>query len=217
MATDVEIKQRITEKARDWFFQFGFSKVTMDELATELGMSKKTLYKYFTSKEQLLWEIYKITTDDFKSSAENIYADEKTDFVDKLALVLQKNCSTTSQWSKTFLADIQKHARDIWEEVEKFRQDSIMGRFGKFFSEGVANGFFRNDIDQNLTLIIYTRMIQGIINPDVLSQIPYSAAQVYDAIIKIVYEGVLTDAGREKYRAKLKENAGIPATSLNLQ
>jgi AcrR family transcriptional regulator len=217
MATDLEIKQRITEKARDWFFQFGFSKVTMDELATELGMSKKTLYKYFTSKEQLLWEIYKITTDDFKSSAENIYADTKTDFVDKLALVLQKNCSTTSQWSKTFLTDIQKHARDIWEEVEKFRKESIMGRFGKFFSEGVANGFFRNDIDQNLTLIIYTRMIQGIINPDVLSQIPYSAAQVYDAIIKIVYEGVLTDAGREQYRAKLKENAGVSAATVNLQ
>jgi|SRR5579883_2847971 len=217
MATDTEIKQRITEKARDWFYQYGFSKVTMDELAAELGMSKKTLYKYFTSKEQLLWEIYKITTDDFKSSAENIYADAKTDFVDKLALVLQKNCNTTSQWSKTFLTDIQKHARDIWEEVEKFRQESIMGRFGKFFSEGVAKGFFRNDIDQNLTLIIYTKMIQGLINPDVLSQIPYSAAQVYDAIIKIVYEGVLTDAGREQYRAKLKENADIPAAALNLQ
>ena len=51
--TDMEIRDRILEKARDMFFKLGFSKVTMDEIAFELGMSKKTLYRYFKTKKNL--------------------------------------------------------------------------------------------------------------------------------------------------------------------
>ena len=207
MPNETEIKRRISEKARDRFYQYGFSKVTMDELAAELGMSKKTLYKYFPTKEALLWDIYRATTKDFKKSAEELYGNPSLDFVDKLVIVLRKNSETTSQWSSVFLADIQKHARDIWEEVEKFRQESIMQRFSKFFDEGVAEGFFRKDIDQKLTLTIYTKMIHGLLNPDTLSTLPYSAGEVFETIVKILYEGVLTDTGRTKYRSKIGKQA----------
>src|SRR5690606_41317726 len=54
---DEDVKKRIMDEARSLFFRYGFSKVTMDEAAEGLGMSKKTLYRYFPSKEVLLEEI----------------------------------------------------------------------------------------------------------------------------------------------------------------
>jgi len=54
MTTDTEVRERIISYAREHFMHEGFSKVTLDEIATELGMSKKTLYKYFEDKEDLL-------------------------------------------------------------------------------------------------------------------------------------------------------------------
>ena len=52
-----EIKVKILHKAEEMFLQFGFSRVTMEEIAMELGMSKKTLYRFFPGKEQLLKEM----------------------------------------------------------------------------------------------------------------------------------------------------------------
>jgi AcrR family transcriptional regulator len=54
---DDDVKKRIMLEARSLFFRYGFSKVTMDETAEALGMSKKTLYRYFPSKEDLLQEV----------------------------------------------------------------------------------------------------------------------------------------------------------------
>lgn len=48
------IRKRILETAKEFFLEFGYKKVTMDEIADSLGMSKKTLYQYFPSKYELL-------------------------------------------------------------------------------------------------------------------------------------------------------------------
>jgi len=65
--------------------------------------------------------------------------------------------------------------------------------------EGCDLGIFRKDIDQQLMLLIYTNTIQNIINPDILVQVPFSAAQVFEGVIKIFYEGIMTPEGRAKY------------------
>ncbi len=54
MTDDIEIKDRILSRAEEMFLKFGYSKVTMDEIAANIGMSKKTLYKFFPSKEELV-------------------------------------------------------------------------------------------------------------------------------------------------------------------
>jgi hypothetical protein len=65
--------------------------------------------------------------------------------------------------------------------------------------EGCDLGVFRKDIDQQLMLLIYTNTIQNIINPDILVQVPFSTAQVFEGVIKIFYEGIMTPEGRAKY------------------
>ena len=54
VVNEEETKERIVQRARDEFFAHGFSKVTMDELCDELGISKKTMYEHFNSKDELL-------------------------------------------------------------------------------------------------------------------------------------------------------------------
>jgi AcrR family transcriptional regulator len=213
MPSDTEIKQRIIEKARDWFFQYGFSKVTMDELAAELGMSKKTLYKFFTSKEQLIWEIYEQTITDYKNSYEHICLDASRSFIERMAALLDLGSALMRRWSKTFLADLQKSAPELWVEVEKFKQVNISGRFSVFFAEGIKHGYFRNDIERELVLVIYSKVIQGVLNPEVMSQLSFSPQQTFDALVKILYQGILSDAGRNEY---LSMHAGAtPAPKSN--
>jgi AcrR family transcriptional regulator len=78
---DSETRQRILSTAQQIFLKTGFSKVTMDELANELGMSKKTLYKHFSSKEDLLKVImteFRCGIDDYVNECLNNREIDKT-------------------------------------------------------------------------------------------------------------------------------------------
>ena len=84
MHEEKEIKERILKQAEQLFLQFGYSKVTMDEIAANLGMSKKTLYKFFPSKEELVREIIYKMRCGVKDYIDDLLANNEMDFVEKL-------------------------------------------------------------------------------------------------------------------------------------
>ncbi len=199
MSTDLEIKTRIMEKAREWFTRFGFSKVTMDELAEKLGMSKKTLYKYCPSKDKLVREIVETTLKEIEGSCIRILEAHETDFVDKLKQLMAYIAIQYSKMGKELFEDLERNAPDIWKRIDEFRRRRIREDFGQLFKEGIQKGIFRNDVDLELLLLIYSNTIQNVIKPEVLVHLPFSASQVYEAVIKVFFEGILTEESREKY------------------
>jgi AcrR family transcriptional regulator len=83
MANDQEMKQRIESKAQEMFYRYGYSRVTMEEIASTLGISKKTLYKHFSNKEHLLKEIVHKTKCEIEAFVNKLIEDDKTEFVVK--------------------------------------------------------------------------------------------------------------------------------------
>jgi AcrR family transcriptional regulator len=197
--SDVEIKNRILETAAEHFYRFGVSKVTMEELADKLGMSKKTLYKYFESKDRLVQALIDSLKQDLDRRSQEILSDVSIDFVEKVKQTTSCVAMQYAKIGKPLLEDLQRNAPQIWKQIEELRRERIANRFGKMLAEGRGRGIFRNDIDEQLVLMIYANIITNIINPDVLVQVPFSASQVFDAVIKIFYEGIMTDDGRAQF------------------
>jgi len=197
--SDLEIKKRIMETASEWFYRHGFSRVTMDELADKMGMSKKTLYKYFSSKDDLLNEMVDVTMKETVSRCASIFDDRSVDLVTRLKQTMTIVAIEYSKIGKLLLEDIQRNAPHIWKKIDSARREHILTNFAKMLREGCDLGVFRKDIDQQLMLLIYTNTIQNIINPDILVQVPFSTAQVFEGVIKIFYEGIMTPEGRAKY------------------
>lgn len=199
---DIVIRKRIIEAAREEFYKFGFSKVTVDEIASKLGMSKKTIYKYFPSKDDIVHVVTQETMNEMETTCGNIVRREDVDFVDKLREMMTHVAIQYSKMGVPLLEDLQKNAPHIWKEIDEFRKKRIYTDFGKLLREGMQKGMFRNDIDEQLILLIYTNAIQTIITPEILVNLPFSAVQVFEAIIKIMYEGLLTDDAKSKYLSR---------------
>ena len=68
---NMDTKQRIQEKANDLFRRYGIKSITMDEIATQLGVSKKTLYQYFSDKDELVEAIVKNTIKGAQDTCDN--------------------------------------------------------------------------------------------------------------------------------------------------
>ena len=190
-------RDHILRTARQMFSSNGFAKVTTDEMAASLGMSKKTLYKHFPSKRVLLEEVVDKTLADMKSTLLDILEDEQTEFVEKLQRIMAHVGDNLSRFlTKPLLRDMQRHTPELWQRFEAFRKEQINTHFIRLLDEGVSRGVFRADIHKQFAVMVYFNCVQGIINPETLAHLPVTANEAFETILKIIFEGILTDEGR---------------------
>ncbi len=190
---------RILEAAREQFLQFGFSQSTVDEIASSLGISKATLYKYFSSKEQLLREIVFGLLRAIEAGVDAVIQDDRKDFVEKLREVFSFIGMKLSEIGGLLTLDIQRNAPEIWKEIDEFRKVKILSKLKRIIQEGVESGVFRPDFNQDLLVLMYVTLIQNIMNPAILVQFSLSFTEGFEMIIKIVLEGILAEKGRTRY------------------
>ena len=201
MAHSPETRHRILETAREHFFALGFTKVTMDEMAHELGMSKKTLYQHFPGKRELLREALLGINLKISEGLNGIITNKQTDFSKKLEQALGFVASELPRFSPLFLRDIQRHAPDIWQELDQRRSQSIKKYFGALIDEGIQKGVLKKQVDAEFLVLLVSTLILNIINPETLSRLPLSATQAFANINQVVFEGILTDKGRAQYHS----------------
>lgn len=192
-------KKRILDKSLKMFQSFGYAKVTMEEIASNLGISKKTLYKHFTNKEHILRELVASVKCDIEEKFDKIFADESMDFIQKLQNVLDVIGENIKKMQGHFIHDVIKNHPDIWKEIQEFRRKKSQVKFTKLIEQGIKEGFIKADVNSHIAMLTYTAAIHEIMVPEVLSQIPLSANQVYNEIVKTLFEGILSENGRYRY------------------
>ncbi len=202
MAGPLEAQNRILEVAGSQFFRLGFTKVTMDEIAHELGMSKRTLYQHFPGKKALLRKALLSRTERISEGLGNISRSNETHFGKKLEQALSFVATEIPHFSPIFLRDIQRHAPEVWQELDQRRQEHIHSRFGQLIHEGVKEGFLRKDVNADMLVLLFSTLIRNVVNPETLSHLPLSASQAFSVISGVLFEGILTDKGRAQYRKK---------------
>jgi AcrR family transcriptional regulator len=203
---EIDQKSRIIEAARTKFLGMGFSKVTMDELVGQLGISKKTMYQHFKSKDDLVTAVLETQLVYMSGNIKNIL-DAPVDFMEKLNTLWVFVGNTLSGISKQFQDDIRRFRPELWQRVEEVRRKNVFGNLQKLFEEGQRHGMLRKDVNVEIVVAMFQDAVQGIINPEVLVRHPFSAADAMRAIMLILFEGILTDSARNSYRMKIiKDN-----------
>ncbi|NUN09928.1 MAG: TetR/AcrR family transcriptional regulator [Ignavibacteriaceae bacterium] len=197
MTEEKEIRNRIITMAQELFVQYGFSKSTMEEIAGQLSISKKTLYKHFRNKEEILREGFKLMKCDIEGHIDSIINNTEMDFMEKLSKIMLFVADKVNQFKGHFMTDLQRNHPEIYSEIQEFRRKNTYAKMSLLINEGVEKGVFRGDVDKNLLVIMYTSAINAVINPDVLSKLPLSGEAAYRSIISVLFEGMLTEQGRE--------------------
>jgi len=197
--SDYDDQLKIIEAAADRFLETGLYKVTMDEIASDLRMSKKTVYKFFPSKEVLLKAIVHRMMKRIESEVEEVSTSEKP-LEEKLTMLLTLVGRIMRRISRTFMSDLQRFAPGLWKEIETFRREHVFSKIHQVFRQAKKEGVFREDLDPDLFFLVLTTSLQGIMNPQVLSQQPFSAEEAFRGIFRILYEGALTDDARRKFQ-----------------
>ena len=193
------LRPRIVEAARALFLSRGFIRVTADDIAAELGISKATLYREFTSKEEILKAVVRSLMAEIAGHVEAIIKKEDESIVERLVALFAFLGGRLSLLGPVFLRDIQKSAPAIWREIEDFRRDKLLINFKIILAAGHKQGLFRGDIDDDLLMRMFIRLVEGFINPTEMLRSGRSPAETFESVIKVFFQGLLTDRGRQDF------------------
>jgi AcrR family transcriptional regulator len=190
--------KRIIPSARRHFFTHGFRRVTMDDLAAELGMSKKTLYGCFPKKTTLLEAVLLDKFREIAADLERITSERSSNYLTALQRLLACLQRHTEEIQPPFVRDMQREAPDLFKLVERRRRDVIQRYFTKLLVQGRRAGMIRKDIPVTLMIEILLGATQAIMNPPKMAELGLTPRTGFSAIITVILEGVTTKRGRSQ-------------------
>lgn len=197
---DQEEKERLILGARDKFFSSGFSRITVDEIAGELRMSKKTVYKFFPSKDDLLKGVISYMTGRIGRQLDAVIASDKP-FEQKLAEVLAIAGQVTKRISPAFIDDIRRNMPEVWRHIEEFRRVHILSKVKLLMQQAKNEGVLRQEVDVELFYLMFFHSVQGIVNPEMLSQSSFSADEAFRGIFRVLFLGAMESNAEGRYQA----------------
>ena len=191
------VRRRIVDAARAHFFSHGFRSVTMDDLADELGISKKTLYAHFPGKFDLLAAVLADKFAGVEATLKEVTRKHPHDFPTTLHALLAGTQRELDEIKPPFVRDMRQKAPQVFKVVERRRAALIQRYFGKLFVEGQRARMVRKDVPAKLMIEILLAMVQSIMNPQKMEELGMMPKEGFAGILKIVLEGALTAKGRK--------------------
>jgi len=190
-------RQRIVEAARAHFFSHGFRSVSMDDLAAELAVSKKTLYAHFPSKIAVLEAVLADKFAGLEAKLEELTRAYPHDFPAALHELLANTQRELDEIKPPFVRDMRQKAPQVFKIVERRRAELIERFFGRLFIEGQSTGMVRKDLPAKVMIEILLGAVQAIVNPAKVEELGLTPKTGFASVLKVVLEGVITREGRK--------------------
>ena len=197
-ATDAP-DHRILAAARQHLFSYGYNALTMDDLAHELGMSKKTLYQHFPGKDAIIGLVIDGIGRAARAEMDTILNDARTNFAQKLRAIVDVVAPRLALLSPAMLRELQRYAPKIFQKIDELRQKNIPYVFGRLFRAGIAEGAMRPDIDPDFAALFWLQAVRGMVHPDTLAVTGLTTQQTLIKALELFTGGLLTPAGRKDY------------------
>ncbi len=193
---------RILQAAHRQLFDHGYNALTMDSLAHELGMSKKTLYVHFPGKDAIVERIIDQVGQSLRARMDILLSDPRLSFSRKLSGVVEVAGATLARTSPIMLRDLQRFAPQIHQKLDALRQKNIPYVFGRLIRDGIAGGQVRPDVDPGFATEFWLQAIRGLLQPDTLDRTQLTPRQTLEKGLNLFFNGLLTPRGRKDYEKR---------------
>lgn len=184
-------RRRIVDAARSHFFSQGFGAVTMDQLAAELGMSKKTLYLHFPSKDALLEAVIDQFADGASSLLGRIFSDTRASVPDKLRNALAGISEHLAPIQPAFLASLRRLAPRQYERIQALRRHNLTAHLVPLLTTGRKHGEIRGDADPAFIVELLLQALHGLLEPDTLHRLGRTPSQAVREGLDLLFHGIL--------------------------
>ena len=186
-----ELKSRIIDYAMDEFYKRGIKAVKMDEISQGLHVSKRTVYEIFGDKEELLLAGLKARDEQMRKQLDIYAYNEAHNVIDILGYFYKVQMEVNSAIGVSFFEEIHRMPR-ILEYLKERHLRQYVDRV-KFMKSGIAEGFFRTDVNYELMLEIVDATMKEIMHQQLYKE--NTMQEIFDNYFLVIIRGFCTERG----------------------
>ncbi len=204
-----EQRQRILAKTAELFMRYGIRSITMDEIATQLGISKKTIYQFFTDKDEMVEAV--ITEEVGKKEAEcRNFQTEGVNAVHEIFLAMEEMQEMMSAMNPQMMYDLEKHHAAAFRKLKYYKYQFLHNIIRENLERGISEGLYRKEINIELTTRYRIETAFLSFNTEAFPAHKFSMAQTAREMALLFMYSVCSTAGKkwiEKYLHERQKSA----------
>lgn len=168
----------------------------MDDLAKELGISKKTIYRFVENKAQLV----KLTMQHYLDN-ERVQIAEilkvSNNSIDEMVRLASYFFNQVGNFNPVAITDIQKHYPETWEIYDDYRFKFMLGTITQNLTNGIAQGFYRKGLNTDVVARVYISNLDVLINQQFFPTKKYVFTDSYRVYLDYHLRGIVSPKGLE--------------------
>jgi len=185
------------------YMQLGIKSVTMDELARQLGMSKKTIYTFVKDKNDLVEQCIQLAQQGEECEIKTI-SEQQENAIDELLTLGELVANRLRNVHPSIFFDLQKYHPKAYKMMNCTRDELITESVVANFIKGKKQGLYRDNLDVNIIAKMYLSFIDVLFRREVFPSTQYSFIQVYSEYFRYHIRGIASDKGL-KYLQKIMQ------------
>lgn len=195
--------EKYIENISEIFFKYGIKSVTMDDISKELGISKRTLYRYFDDKNEVVksFVFYHIESQHAKIN-ELLNKDNNT--IDKLIELWNFFNNVFKNFHTTLIHDLQKFYPQIYNLLLEHKADNIILNLKDVLKKGISEDLFRNDFNVDIISKLYLNNLENLFNSEIFPPDKFNISEVYKELYIYNLRGIANAKGIEYLENRIK-------------
>jgi AcrR family transcriptional regulator len=192
----VEVKERILAKSADLFMRYGIRSITMDEIATTLGISKKTIYQFFTDKDDLVFAV--IEQEIGKNEDECLqFRIDALDAIHEIFLAVEDLEELLAYTNPLMLYDLEKYHPRAFQKIKEYKYQFLHDATTENLRRGIEEGLYRKDIQKDIVAKSRVESAFLVFNIDLFPHSRYSMSEVNFELALLFLHGVANEKGKQ--------------------
>lgn len=189
-------KDRIITGGEELFMQAGIKSVTMDNIARHLGMSKKTIYQFFSDKNELVIALVKKKLTEDECQIQHIIQ-TSGNVIEEMINMMKCSEEIFSRINPIVINDMQKYHPDAWKEFQNFKASVLINTLEQLLKKGIEQGFIRPDADVKILAKMRLNQVEMGFNTNVFPVTEFSPWKVQYQMLEHFNYGVCTLEGHK--------------------
>ncbi|MCW7468472.1 TetR/AcrR family transcriptional regulator [Leptospira kanakyensis] len=186
------VQVRILEKAEELFSKYGYSKTKMEEIASSLKISRKTLYKYYSNKQDLMEFFMEYRQNEIQKVIQQIANDESLTAVQKFSKLHQSLIEESPYvMNDLFIREVSEMFPQQLERFKKRREKEIPESIGKIFQMAKMKGELREGYMPEVAVHLFLSSIEMILSNKNSITIPLNIHEFQAEVVNVIFYGVL--------------------------
>ncbi len=192
-------------KALGVYMKFGVKSVTMDEMARQLGISKKTIYTFVKDKNDLVLNCINVAHNSQKCEIETISSKEEN-AIDQLLKIGELVSQRLRAVHPSIFFDLQRYHPDAFEILKSGNDSLVVNHVKANIVKGKEQGLYRENIDENILSKMYVSFVDVLFRGELFSSQEYSYIQVYSEYFRYHIRGMASDKGLKYLQQLINDN-----------